>query len=92
MRVHDGAALVGVVQGERNADSPDSRQCDAAGIAALRLDLEDVGAEVGEKSGDHVGGTGTEIEDPHTGEQWRGVGHSGASSIAGDAVAARDPT
>ncbi len=62
-RVQDGAALVRVVQGERDGGPGQSRHGGPGGAAAGWLHLEHVGAEVGQDAGDRVAVTARQVED-----------------------------
>ena len=62
--VEHAAALVGVVQRERNAGAGHAGQLRAARVPAGRFHLQDVGAEVGEQPGHRVGIAVTQVQHP----------------------------
>ena len=63
-RVEHSAALVGVVQRERDAGTAQSWERGAGRAAAGRFDLENLGAEVGQDAADRVALTGRQVEHP----------------------------
>ena len=67
--VQHGAAFVGVVQCERDAGARHGGRVAARGAAAGGLDLQHVGAQVGEQPGNPVGLGAAEIQHPQRRQQ-----------------------
>src|SRR5262249_41728430 len=63
------SALVGVAQRERDGAAPNEWPHAAARAAARWFDLQHVGAEIGEKTGDRLAVAGCQVEYPHPEER-----------------------
>ena len=74
------ASLVGVVKGERDGGARHARPCTAGRAAAGGLDLQYVGAEVGQQPGDRLAVADRQVEHAHTGQRQRESHHAGQRS------------
>ena len=81
-----GGPFVGVVQRERDAHLVERGQHRPARAATRGLDLQDVGAQVGEESRGQIGLAGRQVQHPQPSQQGLDLGHNGASGSGASLV------